>query len=146
MLDKKTQAHVALDTVLAQFMPGSERSALRMSLAGEEGGAISTLILRMRDIIENMATTYEQDGLGDDAIVALHYFKHSADFWITEKDMGDAITGDTRQIQAFGIANLEGTGIGEGELGYISIEELLDNNVELDLYFTPATIRELKSK
>jgi len=58
------------------------------------------------------------------------------DWYITEKDMGD------EQIQAFGLADL---GMGFPELGYISIEELVENGVELDLHWTPKTLAEVKS-
>jgi hypothetical protein len=34
--------------------------------------------------------------------------------------------------------------MGYPELGYISIAELVANNVELDLYFTPRTLAEVK--
>lgn len=37
-------------------------------------------------------------------------------------------------------------GYGEPELGYISITELLDNGVELDLYFTPSTLGQINAK
>ena len=43
------------------------------------------------------------------------------------------------QLQAYGLVNL---GYG-GELGYISIDELIGNNVELDLYFEPTEIKNL---
>jgi len=57
------------------------------------------------------------------------------DWYITERDM------ETDQLQAFGLANL---GYG-GELGYISIEELKSSNVEIDLHWTPKTLREVKA-
>ena len=43
-------------------------------------------------------------------------------------------------MQALGLANL---GYG-GELGYISIQELIDAGVELDVYWTPKTIGAIK--
>jgi hypothetical protein len=62
------------------------------------------------------------------------------DWYITERDIGDG--DDDTQHQAFGLADL---GVGEPELGYISIAELIDNNVELDLHFDPTPISQLKS-
>lgn len=44
------------------------------------------------------------------------------------------------QLQAFGLADL---GYG-GELGYISIVELLECGAELDLHWTPQTLAEVK--
>ena len=46
---------------------------------------------------------------------------------------------EDEQIQTFGLSNL---GYG-AELGYISIDELVGENVELDLYFSPVKIKEL---
>lgn len=84
---------------------------------------------------ETMPKTYEQDGKGDDAIVYLHYFKGGADWYITERDMYEA------QHQAFGYCDL---GMGCPELGYVSLIELANVGAELDLYFTPKTLREVK--
>ena len=62
-----------------------------------------------------MHKVYEQGGKGDAAIVHLHYFTSSGDWYITERDTSVA------QHQAFGSADL---GYGP-ELGYISIAELI---------------------
>jgi len=67
-------------------------------------------------------------------IAHLHYFTGSGDWYITERDTS------TEQHQAFGLADL---GYG-GELGYISIAELIANNVELDLHFTPQPLAQLR--
>jgi len=95
-------------------------------------------LVELADLIEHMPKTYEQDGKGDEAIVSLHYFGGGAsNWWITEKDS------EPEQNQAFGLADL---GYG-AELGYISIVELCESSrVELDLYFTPITIGELKKQ
>ena len=84
-----------------------------------------------------MPQTYEQDGMGEQAIAHLHYFTSGCDWYITERDSDPDGEG---QIQAFGSANL---GYGP-ELGYISIKELLENGAELDLYFTPCTLSSLR--
>ena len=78
-----------------------------------------------------MPKTYEQDGLGEEAVVHLHYFTGSADWWITEKDSDPDGEG---QVQAFGLADLFQDG---GELGYISLVEILAAGAELDLHWTP---------
>ena len=49
---------------------------------------------------------------------------------------------EDEQLQAFGLADLFGDG---GELGYVSIEELKSVGAEMDLYWTPKTLREIKS-
>ena len=92
------------------------------------------------DIIKTMPVTYQQDGKADDSIVYLHYSLGGANWYITEKDK----TG-TGTVQAFGLADLFQDG---GELGYISIEELTSDEIgaELDLNWTPKTLREAKDK
>jgi len=90
----------------------------------------------MAEIFKTMPKTYEQDGKGDDAIVYLHYFTGGMDWYITERDV------EEDQLQAFGLAGL---GMGYPELGYISIEELKSVGAEIDLYWTPKTLAEVKS-
>ena len=80
-----------------------------------------------------MPRGYEQDGKGDSAIAYLHYFTGSCDWYITERDTTD------EQHQAFGLADL---GYGP-ELGYISVQELIENGAELDLYFEPKPLKEI---
>lgn len=87
--------------------------------------------------IQTMPQTYQTDGQGDQALVYLHYFKGAGDWHITEKDSDPDGEG---QVQAFGRANI---GFG-GEMGYISIVELTQNNVELDLYWTPKPLSAVK--
>ena len=88
--------------------------------------------------IKAMPKTYEQDGLGDQAVAYLHYFSPAVDWYITEKDA--ETPEEPGQHQAFGLADL-----GHGaELGYISIVELLENDVELDLYFKPCKLAEIR--
>jgi hypothetical protein len=81
-----------------------------------------------------MPKTYEtEDTAMDDKIVHLHYFRGNQDWYIIEKDM------EEEQIQAFGMADI-GFGLSGG--GYISLEELAECGVELDLHWTPVTVRE----
>ena len=100
--------------------------------------------------IAKMPGTYETDGQGRAAIAHLRYFLPSAGslggehsrrgvsagsspaWYITERDKS-ADDGDGN-AQAFGLADLFADG---GELGYISIPELLENGAHLDLSFTP---------
>jgi len=104
---------------------------------GEERDYYRDLVRGMIETIDNMPKVYQQDGLGDKAVAHLHYFGGSADFWITEKDVG---TEDQEQHQAFGLCDL---GYG-AELGYVSIREIIDNGMELDLNWHPKTIEEIK--
>jgi hypothetical protein len=124
---------------LFDFIGARQLNAMTSALRGEEGDFFEDKIEEYAERARTMAKTYEQDGKGDEAIVYLHYFHPNGfDWYITEKDMGDG-TDDTKQYQAFGYADM-----GFPELGYISIAELVTNNVELDLYWTPRTLAEVK--
>ena len=102
----------------------------------EERGWFRDKLLELVQVIEAMPVTYAQDGLGDDAVVHLHYFYGGGDCWITEKDVDGGVD------QAFGMVDL-----GHGpELGYISIRELVRLKVmDLDLHWTPKTLTEVKA-
>lgn len=123
-----------------QWMPALQRLAIQQALKGEEKRHFAEVLTIARERIEGMPKTYEQDGLGDQAVVYLHYFINGTDAWITEKDMGDSI--DIRQYQAFGKVTLTGDK-NDAELGYISIEELIQNGVEFDLYWAKKTLAEV---
>jgi len=124
---------------LAEFIGRSQLAVIRMGLRGAEAPAFVEILDRVSGIVENMAKTYEQDG-ANDPIVALHYFKGGADWFITEKDAG--YNGDATQAQAFGVADLYHDG---GELGYISIAELIAHGVELDLHFEPRPLSAVRA-
>ena len=131
-------AKVALMGPLVKYMPKGQREALSMALRGEEAGGIAEIVLRVLATIEAAPVTYQQDGLGDQAVVHLHYFQGSIDAWITELDMDGGVS------QAFGLQCIDGVP-GNAEFGYISITELIECSVELDLYFTPKTIADVRS-
>jgi hypothetical protein len=164
----KTEAIEAIK-VLQEFMSQSELSAIADGCRGEEKQFFFNKLVELANIIKIMPVTYEQDGKGKQAIAYLHYFKNGADWYITEKDKGEpgaeytcehcgqlnnrnCINGITchrcgtpisepAQLQAFGLADL---GEGFPELGYISIVELVQAGVELDLYLTPKTLAEIE--
>ena len=83
------------------------------------------------DKMEELCKTIkEMPGIGDtsemkDPIVHLHYFIGSCDWHITE-------TGKSNLEAAFGYCDL---GMGCPELGYVSIQEILENDAEIDLYW-----------
>jgi hypothetical protein len=119
---------------LKGFIGQHQLNAIATAMRGEEKQFFFDKVVELEKHIKAMPKTYDQDGLGDKAVAYLHYFKGNGDWYITERDMED------EQLQAYGLANL---GYG-GEMGYISIVELIKNNVELDLYWTPKTIRVIK--
>lgn len=136
----KLDAATALSTTLRGFIPQPELCAIGEACRGEERQFFFDKIVEMAGIVSGMPKTYETDSQGDQAIAYLHYFSRGADWYITEKDAGDG-PDDTEQHQAFGLADL-GHG---GELGYISIVELVQNGVELDLYFTPKPLAAIRA-
>jgi len=123
--------------ILKQFVSPNQIAALGNGCRTEEKEFFFDKIEALTTRFIGMAKTYEQDGKGDDAIVYLHYFRGGMDWFITEKDM------EEDQIQAFGYCDL---GMGCPELGYVSLVELAENNIELDIYWTPKTLREVKAE
>ena len=123
--------------VVKNFVSESQLEAMGDGIRGEEGEFFARTFVELARQLTDMPKVYEQDGKGDDAIVYLHYFRGNMDWYITERDFEL-----DEQIQAFGLADL---GMGSPELGYISIEELTDAGVELDLHWTPKTLAEVKS-
>ena len=115
---------------IEKIIPKSQIESLNQIFRGEESMFALETVIKLSDTFQTMHKTCEQDGMGKKAIAHLHYFTGGMDWYITEKDMGD------EQIQAFGSANL-----GHGaELGYINLEELAANNVEIDFHFDPVPL------
>ena len=115
-----------------QFFTMSELSR------GQEGDWFEQMFIEQAHRINTMPKTYEQDGLGGQAVVHLHYFLGSSDWYILEKDVEGGIE------QAFGLAILNGD-VECAELGYISIEEITRCGAELDLHFHPVTLQDIKA-
>jgi hypothetical protein len=124
-----------MPTILKSFISKAQLSVMNNICAGEEGEFMLQKMQELCLTITTMPKTYQTDGQGPDAIVHLHYFHGGMDWYITERDQ------EPEQSQAFGLANL---GYG-GELGYISIAELIENNIEIDLYWTPKKLSEIDS-
>lgn len=121
---------------LHKFVSPAQIAILGAGCRKEEKAFFFDKIEELSNTFNTMSKTYEQDGMGDDAIVHLHYFHGNADWFITEKDM------EEEQIQAFGYYDL---GMGMPELSYVSLVKLAENNVEVDLYWTPKTLGEVKA-
>jgi len=120
---------------LRHFMGRAQLAAMIDGTKGEEGDWFRAKIAELFTTIRTMPKSYETDGQGMGAIAHLRYFAGGRSAWlITERDAGapgDSTPGE--QSQAFGHADLFGDG---GELGYISIAEIIANGGELDLFFT----------
>ena len=118
---------------LVFWMPRQQRTVLMQGLRSEEKEAIADLVLRAEEATKALPLPYGTEDQGTDAIARLHYFRGGVDAWITERDSSEV------QHQAFGLIDL-----GHGaELGYISIQELIDNGVELDLYWSLKTLEDI---
>lgn len=134
-LQRKRQFRPLMHTA-ARFLSVQQLHIIQCNVNGEEGNFFLNKMAELVNLFKTMPKTYEQDGKGDEAIVSLHYFKNGMDWYITERDQ------EEMQYQAFGLADL---GIGQPELGYISIEEITDNGAEIDLHWTPKTLGEVKT-
>jgi len=117
------EAEVAVE-FLQRFINGGQLSVMFANCAGEEGQFFIDKLVEMAGIIRGMPKLYSQDGMGDTAIVRLHYFINGFDWWLTELDVEEGL--------AFGLCDL-----GCPELGNVSTRELVENRAELDLYWTP---------
>lgn len=137
-----------IPAILKNFIPKNELSVLRENVKGEEGQYFIDMLDKLSELIKTMPSTYQTEGTPTrDKIVYLHYFYGGSDWYIVEKDKGDKDDrkqglGVGKQHQAFGYTVLNDD-TDMAEWGYISIEELIDSNVELDLYFTPTKFGEL---
>lgn len=134
----KNQAIEAMPSVIP-FLSRSQLAAMADGCRGEEKEFFMQKFIGLAQQINTMPVTYEQDAMGDQAIVHLHYFLNGSDWYITEKDVDGGIQ------QAFGYAVLGGNDQA-AELGYISIEEITRHGGELNLYFMPCTLAEIKTK
>lgn len=122
--------------LIHNFIGESQVEVMAAAARGEEREFFIDKMLELAELLETMPKIYEQENKGDEAIVSLHYFMGNMDWFITERDMGDS------QYQAFGLADL---GMGFPELGYISIAEITSSGAELDLYWTPKTLAQVKA-
>ena len=128
--------------ILRPFIGAQQLSFIGDLCRGEEGAFFKQKLVDLAGVISRMPHTYQTDG--QDAVIHLHYFKGGCDWWITEKDKGDPDdTPEQAQSQAFGLADL---GLGERELGYISLPEILSCGAELDLYWEPKTLGQLEPR
>ncbi len=112
----------------------------------EEKEYFQALIQKIQQTIKDMPETFQTAYMKDNAPVSLHYFNASSDWYIIEKDIGSENDEEPGlQIEAFGYAILN-KDYKMAELGYISIQELIENGVELDLYYEPEKLGDLKKR
>lgn len=120
-------------TTLHNFISTRQLEVILLASHAEEKAFFIDKLIELETTINTMPKIYDQDGLGENAIAYLHYFTNSFDWYITERDVTD------KQLQAFGLAIVH-----TPELGYISIQELIEHHAELDIHFTPTTLKVIK--
>ncbi len=131
---------------LSQFIGEDQLRVMRSYCRGEEGQYFRDMISKLKETLATMPKTYETDGQGNEAIAKLHYFNGGSDWYIVERDSGSPDDEEQGiQAQAFGYACLNGD-YENAELGYISIQTLIENGVELDLYYKPEKIGTIKAR
>ena len=130
----------ALDKLKGFIGPDQRRTVAHLIRHSEEREWFVDAMARLADTVATMPVTYQQDGLGNAAVVHLHYFTAGTDVWVTEKDKGSPDDGpEDFQSQAFGLIR-HASMPDEAETGYVSIPELLSVSAELDFHFTPTTL------
>lgn len=125
--------------IIAPFISNAQAALFFDGMRGGEKNHFMQVVIDLADRIDVMALTDEQEGKGADAMVYLHYFRGGSSWFITEKDVAGNVD------QAFGYTVLNGNDQC-AELGYISIRELISHGVELDLYFTPRSLADIKAE
>jgi hypothetical protein len=146
MLPLKQRVALGLST-LERIRPwlGTSQAAFVADLMrrSEERDFFIGKMIELEGIITTMPSTRGQDGLGDQAIVYLHYFMGGYDAWITEKDIGDPDDlPEEFQNQMFGFSRY---GLRDpSRLGYISLPEIRSGVVELDFHWTPTTVGDIR--
>lgn len=139
--EKIAQARTALDW-LEPYLPPQQRRTIEGNFTGEEGEYFCDLSADLMEQIMLAPVTYQQRD-EKDPIVHAHYFGHNYDTWIIEFDKGDPDEPDDRgQHQAYGYCRF--AHMPEcAELGYVSIPELMENNIELDFHWTPKPLSQV---
>ena len=123
---------------LRPFLSPAQLDVMTSLTNGEEGEYFEQKIEDFAKRITGMAKTYETRSQGDEALVVLHYFMGGSDWYITERDM------EPEQLQAHGYAVLNGD-TRHAKLGYIPISEITRLGAELDLHWSPKTLKTVKA-
>jgi hypothetical protein len=133
MTNKLADALITLNEKLKPFLSTTQRAVLTGMLQGEEGDFFADKVAEIAKQIEDCPVTYATQNQAE-PLASLHYFGGSYDAWIVEKDVIGGVE------QAYGYASFAGKG--QGQFGYISIAELVEEGIELDLYWTPKPVVE----
>lgn len=119
---------------LAPLLSPAQRAVTRMGLKGPDAAFFEDTVRDLVRRIDTVPGLRGTDGQRDRAMAYLHYFRGSADWYITELEW------DGARWMAFGLADL---GQGFPELGTIDLAEVVAVDAELDYHFTPKTLADL---
>lgn len=122
------------------FLSRQQLAVLAEHCRGEEALHFLRQLVGLADRVRAMPKTGDQEGLGDQATVHLHYFLAKCDWYIVEKDIVSPGVD-----MAFGFAVLNGNEL-DAELGYVSIAEIVGCGAELDLHFKPRSLAEVRAE
>lgn len=123
---------------IKHFLSREQAKVMRTLMDGEEGPYFQDKAREMAGIILGMPKTYETSN-NPDPTIYLHYFNGGSDWYIFERDMY------AEQHQAYCYACLNGW-YDSAEIGMVSIEELRESGVELDLHWKPRPLSEIKEE
>lgn len=131
-MSKPKITDATLNKVL-RLMPKAQAATFRLGLKGEEAEFFANKAKELEKIFDSMFSDEEIDGCGKNATVNLHYFAGGCDWWIQAKaiDRPDVYFGYVRFSHMPESA----------EYGYISLDELKEAGVELDLYWRRVPLR-----
>ena len=125
-------------SAIKHFLSREQAQVMRTLMDGEEGPYFQAKAREMAGIILGMPKTHETAN-NPDPVVYLHYFNGGSDWYVFERDMYE------EQLQTYCYACLNGW-YDCAEVGLVSIEELCENGVELDLHWTPRPLSAIKKE
>jgi len=125
-------------SAIKHFLSREQAQVMRTLMDGEEGPYFQAKAREMAGIILGMPKTHETAN-NPDPVVYLHYFNGGSDWYVFERDMYE------EQLQTYCYACLNGW-YDCAEVGLVSIEELCENGVELDLHWSPRPLSAIKEE
>lgn len=127
---------------LSDWMSSAQFNVLSRCKKGEEAAAFLEIERRLIDLINKCPVTYEQDGLGEQSIAYLHYFNEDSDYYVIEKDR--SAEGDLPEQFQSQMFALKRERTNPYRYGYVDLRTLLKMGCELDFYFKPTKIIDIK--
>lgn len=138
MSDLKTSAEQAF-SYLRPYLFAGQIAALERLSKGQEGEYFLRLVVDLAGRIRSVPAMDHGPEVTNDSPVMLHYFFQGSDWYIFELQHVE----EDDVVLGFGWAILGGD-YQMAELGYIGVSELLSCGVELDFYFPPKTLGQVR--